>query len=202
MESTTLRSALSNALGTDTSSGSAAFAAETTAASSRTIRSYGQVDSTDYDVLLRLTPAVNLWQHIALAATSWDAANAGARTQIDAAVIRHLHTSLDLYRQAHTRLTADGITTQLHALEYDTATSGANEVARLLDVLPGANEGLTTRALFDRINRRIDSLCRAFMRHSRFREVEWRLPAIASHLPVFHLEFGEQHLELRCSVVI
>lgn len=203
MERTPLASALTSVLGPEPASScdAALAAASSTSVGSQRLHTYGPVDATDYEVLLRLTPVVNLWQHIGLAATSWDAATPAAREQIDAAVLRHLHTSLELYRNAGERLRLEGVGTQQRALEFDTAMSGLDEVAHLLDQVPGRPEELTTRTLFDRINRRIDSLCKAFARTSSFREVEWRMPAIASHLPVFHLEFGASHLELRCSVV-
>lgn len=203
MDLTPLATALTSVLGTEraTSCDAASAGASSTPASSRRLHTYGPVDATDYEVLLRLTPVVNLWQHIGLAAVSWEAATPDAREQIDASVLKHLHTSLELYRQARERLLQQGIENQQSALEFDTAMSGQDEVARLLDQVPGRCEERTTRTVFDRINRRIDSLCKAFMRQSCFREIDWRMPAIASHLPVFHLEFGERHLELRCSVV-
>ena len=157
--------------------------------------SLGDVPSDQYEALLALVAAANIWQPLQVAKLAWDAADTAGRAAIDASAQAHLQSSADLYVANLRQYDALPELTQQQMLEYDTAQAGASE----LQVLKAA--GSSTEAVFHALNARIEALIGALPAGAATRDWDWRPPAIYPHLAVFHMEFGERHLELRLSVV-
>lgn len=161
------------------------------------ITNHGAVDACDYEPLLRVTALANLWQVVRIAHAAWEAAPDTRRPEIDAALHKHLSHSAELYEQACRGVHPGPHLSQQEMLDHDVASHGLEETLRVA-APEGDGASNDTDAVLARLNGRIDRLQRELSQD--LTGIDWRGPALASHLPVFHLQFGVERLELHFSL--